>query len=406
LNRRGRTAGWLGPTSLALPLILSLGACAQTESGGSEPTGPGTTAPIQVAEPVTIPPAAVPTLSLESITDALEEPVALALRPGEDAIYVAERLGHVTRVDPQTGAREPVLDLTDVVYGPISEQGLLGLTFDTDGRRLFVLYTDAEGDVQVVAYHYGDDGVDTESSTPILTVEEPHQYHQAGNMVFGPDGYLWISLGDGGGTGDPSGNAQNPSTLLGSIIRLDVDAAVPYAIPPDNPFATGEDGAEEVWAYGLRNPWRFTFDAGFVYIADVGQYEREEIDVIPLHAGGANFGWPIREGDVCYEATTCTSDGFVDPTVAIPHERLCATVGGPVYRGLAIPELTGQYFYGDYCVGWIRSLLFDGNEVIAENDWEAELGTPGFITTFGVDDNGEILVATQEGGLYRIVADA
>lgn len=330
--------------------------------------------------------------------------MALALRRGDERLYVAERLGRIVVVDDETISAEPFLDLSDVVYGPITEQGLLGFTFHPDGGRLFVAYTDESGALQVVSFRVAGAAVLADSAMQILTVEQPRIHHQGGTMAFGPDGYLWIGLGDGGGIGDPDGNGQNRTNLLGSILRLDVDAHSPYGVPPDNPFVGSEGAANELWAYGLRNPWRFTFDAGFVYIADVGHYEREEINIVPLEAAGSNFGWAIREGDRCYEAETCDTEGLTDPTLALPHYRLCAIVGGPVYRGDAIPALRGHYFYGDYCVGWVRSLLFDGGRVVAEHDWEAELGSPGQITTFGVDAAGEILVATQGGELHRIVA--
>jgi glucose/arabinose dehydrogenase len=385
---------------IVLVVALVAAACAGSPPT-SAPMGAGTTAPVDTEEPVSTPPSVRPVLRLELVTDHLAEPVALALRPGDDRIYVAERMGRVVVVD--RGIVSDFLDLTDVVYQEISEQGLLGLTFDTVGDRLFVLYTDRAGDVRVFGYDVDGDAVDPGSATSILTVRQVGRYHQGGGMAFGPDGYLWIGLGDGGGEGDPQGEGQNTDSVLASIVRLDVDSASPYAIPPDNPFV--DTAAPELWAYGLRNPWRFAFDAGLVYIADVGQNEREEIDVVPLDAAGSNFGWSIREGDVCFGAATCPKEGMVDPVLAIPHQRLCAIIGGPVYRGSSIPALEGQYFYGDYCVGWIRSLLYDGGEVVATYDWERDLGDPGHITTFGEDALGEILVATEEGELYRIVAE-
>jgi hypothetical protein len=391
-------------TPVVVGAALLAAACNAAPSN-LEPTGPGTTAPIVVFEaPVANPSPEVPALRLELITDGLEEPVALANRRGDDRVYVAERLGRVTVVEDGTILPDPFLDLSDVVYGPISEQGLLGLTFGPGGDRLFVLYTDDSGAVQVVAYDVAGDTVVTDSATPILTVEQPHIYHQGGGIDFGPDGYLWIGLGDGGKIGDPDGHGQNTASLLGSIVRIDVDSHTPYAVPPDNPFLANENAAHELWAYGLRNPWRFTFDGGFIYIADVGQFEREEINVVPIDAAGSNFGWSIQEGDLCIETESCDTEGLVEPTLILPHQRLCAIVGGPVYRGEAIPELEGHYFYADYCVGWVRSLVFDGREVIAEHDWEADLGLPGHITTFGIDASGEMLVATQEGRLHRIVA--
>lgn len=385
----------------SLPWALGVGLVA-TACAGAPVAGPGTTAPIVVDDPVTSPPAEIPPLTLELVVDGLDQPVALTERPGDDRIYVAERPGRVVMVDEGEIVAEPFVDLTDEVYGPITEQGLLGISFDSDGNRLFAVFTDESEDVFVKSYPVEGDTADRQGERTLMRVEQPHMYHQGGALMLGPDGYLWIGLGDGGGTGDPFQNGQDPGTRLGAILRIDVDAAQPYAIPPDNPFVSRDDGAPEVWAYGLRNPWRFAFDAGHVYIADVGQYEQEELNIVRLDQPGMNFGWPIREGDSCFEADECAVDGLTDPTVVFPHDRLCALVGGPVYRGEEIPELEGHYFYADFCLGWIRSLVFDGETVVAKHDWEAELGRPGQITTFGTDPSGELLVATLGGSIHRV----
>ncbi len=387
------------PPVILAATTLVLTACAASPSN-LEPVGPGTTAPVVREGPVVSTTSAVPDLELTLITDRLVEPVALGTRPGDDRIYVAERLGRIVVVD--SGSLEPFLDIRRVVSGPISKQGLLGFTFDRDGDRIFVIYTDLLEALRIVAYDVVGNTVDQRSAVPILTLGQPARQHQGGAILLGPDGYLWAGLGDGGGIGDPDGHGQNPGTLLGTIVRLDVDARVPYAVPPDNPFVSSTTAAHEVWAYGLRNPWRVTIDGGFVYIADVGQYEREEINIVPIDGAGANFGWSTREGDACFEAETCETAGLTDPALSIPHHRVCAVVGGPVYRGDRIPALRGHYFYGDYCVGWIRSLVFDGDRIVSVHDWEKQLGSPGLLTTFGTDASGEILVATQEGRLYRI----
>ncbi len=387
-------------------MLLLVGAVVAAACAGTPapepPTGPGTTAQLILTDPGTVPAAALPKLSLQLITDALDEPVALATRPGDDRLFVAEKGGTVRALRNDT-IEGVVLDLRDRVLSENLEQGLLGLAFDGTGSRLFVIYTDHSQDVRIDRFQVRDGAIDPTSSAPVLTVEQPHYYHQGGALTFGPDGYLWVGLGDGGDIGDPRGNAQNPMNLLGTVTRIDVDAYDPYAVPPDNPFVASGEGSPEVWAYGLRNPWRITFDAGFAYIADVGQYDWEEVNILPIDAGGANLGWSILEGDACYEAESCDTDGLVAPTLTIKHQRLCAVVGGPVYRGTALPELTGHYFYGDFCVGWVRSLVYDGASVVAQYDWEPDLGRAGHLTTFGVDGDGEILIANQEGSLFRIV---
>lgn len=371
---------------------------------GGPVVGPGPTAPVEVESLATRPSSRLPTLGIQLITDQLSEPVAAATRPGDGAIYVAERAGRIIAIEDERRADEPYLDITSQVFEEDREQGLLGVTFHPDGDRLFVLYTDESGAVIVAGYSVGPSGVDLDTRSALLIVDQPFKYHQGGALEFGPDGYLWIGLGDGGLLGDRENNAQNPEVLLGSILRLDVDAATPYAIPPTNPFVDAGDGAAEVWAYGLRNPWRIAFDGGYIYIADVGHYEREEINVVSIDEPGANFGWAIREGDICFEADECTAEGLTEPTIALPHERLCAVVGGSVYRGEAIPELNGHYLYGDFCTGSVRSLIYDGEEIVDTYDWSEQVDLEGQLTTFGLDPDGEVLLATQKGELYRLVA--
>lgn len=390
------------PIGILLACAVAVSACGGA-AGSVAPTGPGTTAPPALDDATTVPSAKLPPLRLELITDALDEPVAMALRPGEERLFIAEKTGRIRTVTGNTLDDGTFLDLTDIVLSEKSEQGLLGLTFDGAGRRLFVVYTDHSRALRIYEYAMAGDRVDLRSAKPILTVEQPYSAHQGGAIAFGPDGYLWIGFGDGGGIGDPKGNGQNPANLLGTVVRIDVDAYHPYAVPPDNPFVGADGGAPEIWAFGLRNPWRITFDGGFVYVADVGQYAWEEVNILPVDAGGANLGWSVLEGNECYEADSCDTEGLIPPTFTIEHYRSCAIVGGPVYRGAAMPELTGHYFYGDFCVGWVRSLFFDGEAVVAEHDWEADLGRAGHITTFGLDAAGEIMLANQEGSLYRIV---
>jgi hypothetical protein len=227
-------------------------------------------------------------------------------------------------------------------------------------------------------------------------------------MIFGPDGYLWVTVGDGGNIGDPRGHGQNPNTLLATVIRLDV-SDLPYRIPPDNPFVDSEKGADEVWAYGLRNPWRIWIDDGNVYIPDVGQFQYEEIDIVPIDEPGHNFGWSIAEGFDCYDrdeedevVPDCDPTEFTLPVHGYIHENTgCAIVGGPVYRGRDIPELDGHYFYADYCRGWVRTMRYTDGEVTEDREWDALDMT--LVTTFAVDWVGEIYYANLDGNLWKIV---
>jgi glucose/arabinose dehydrogenase len=237
----------------------------------------------------------------------------------------------------------------------------------------------------------------------LLEIDQPAGNHNGGMVAFGPDGYLWISTGDGGGANDQFDQGQRPDTLLGTMLRIDVDGD-PYAVPTANPFADGGEGAAEVWAYGLRNPWRFSFDGDRLYIADVGQNEIEEVDVVEVEQREAlNFGWPIMEGTNCFRSSSCSSDGLVLPVVEYPHGEGCSVTGGYVYRGTAIPELVGHYFYGDYCSGWVRSFLVaDDGSVGEEREWLPR-GTLAGLTSFGVDATGELYAMTTNGTIWRIV---
>jgi glucose/arabinose dehydrogenase len=247
------------------------------------------------------------------------------------------------------------------------------------------------------------DRADVSEERVVLEIEQPDERHNAGMLQFGPDGYLYISTGDGG-AGGASVNGQNPATLLAAILRIDVDGAEPYAIPSDNPFADGIEGAPEVWAYGLRNPWRFAIDPieRLMYIGDVGQESQEEIDVVPLEPVGYNFGWPSVEGSLCFFERDCDPADFVVPVIDYSHSEGLSVTGGYVYRGRAIPELVGHYFYGDWFREWIRSFRYQSGEATELRDWSSDL-EPGQINSFGIDGNGELLVATWEGTVVRII---
>jgi glucose/arabinose dehydrogenase len=343
-------------------------------------------------------------LRLEVVAEGLEHPVSIAPAPGVDDTFIVERTGRV--VTASSSGRDAVLDITSRVGWQISEQGFLGFAvhpeFPSDPRA-WAVYTDLDEDVVVGQFTWNGERFDASSERRVLEVPQPHYYHQGGGITFGPRGYLWLSFGDGGGIGDRYRNGQDPTTLNGTIVRIDVDNGDPYAIPPDNPFVDGTDGAPEVWAYGLRNPWRVTVVDRIVLIADVGQEGAEEIDVVAATDGGRNFGWPIMEGDQCFEASTCDMEGLTGPTLVLARDDLCALIGGPVYRGDAIPELRDQYVFGDHCSGWMHSAVVDGTRLGAITDWEPMLGSLGNITTFGLDQHGELLVANLDGVVARIV---
>lgn len=304
----------------------------------------------------------------------------------------------------------PFLDLTGQVATGY-EQGLLGLAFDpgysTNGR-FFVTLTDPAGDLHVVRYQVSSDPdrADAASGDDVLYVDGFDDYHYAGMLEFGPDGYLYVAIGDGnGGNVDEDGHGQSTNDLFGSILRIDVSGASGYTIPSGNPFS--DPDRPEIWSYGLRNPWRFSFDRGTgdLYIGDVGLDDREEIDVAPASSGagrGANFGWKILEGTRCVDGASCDRTGKTPPALEYGHPEGCVVIGGFVYRGAAIPSLRGTYFYGDHCGGWVRSFRYLGGTVTSQTEWPS-LDAPGQITSFGQDAAGELYVLTDQGAVFRIV---
>lgn len=346
------------------------------------------------------------------IVSGLDSPVDVVGDPASDRLFVVEKKGRIRIIDDRSIQDEPFLDITQWVGSVGNEQGLLSLRFHPDfasNGRVFAFFTDKAGTSHLIEARVdprNEDKVDPATIRRMLTLPQYGQYHQSGSMFFGPDGYLWVSLGDGGGIGDPEKRGQDPTTLEASIIRIDVDYGSPYAIPVDNPFVENGLGRGEVWAYGLRNPWRISFDSqtGLIYIPDVGQEGSEEINVVPLNAGGHNFGWSVSEGTDCYGAETCDFTGQTMPVYQYLHNgNGCAMIGGQVYRGDLMEELNGHYFLSDFCLGWIRSVVLDDNEVYSVHDWtkstEDRLGN---VTSIGADRNGELYVSTLEGEIWRL----
>jgi glucose/arabinose dehydrogenase len=394
-------------------LVLSVAACNGT--GTSTPPPPSST--LTVAPPTTISDTPVPSqisstptsastttfpdpnaYTWQMIISGLQRPVDLQT-DGSGRLFVLEKPGRIRIIENDQLIETPFLDISDRVGSGGNEQGLLGLAFHpqyAQNGRFFVNYTDKNGDTVLARFQVSSDPnvADPNSEVKILGVDQPFANHNGGGLVFGPDSYLYAGLGDGGSQGDPFGNAQNTGVLLGKILRLDVDSAEPYAVPADNPFGN------EVWAYGLRNPWRFSFDKSTndLYIADVGQNTWEEIDFLPAGSpGGTNFGWNFREGAHDYKGGGPA--GMVEPVAEYSHsEGGCSVTGGYVYRG-SLPEWNGIYLYADYCKGLIWGLIQ------SDGGWQSQ---PLFdldvtITSFGQDSSGELYILSDSGSIFRLV---
>ncbi|MGI9120758.1 MAG: PQQ-dependent sugar dehydrogenase [Acidimicrobiales bacterium] len=332
----------------------------------------------------------------------LDAPVTMAVRPGYDLLFVAQRGGRVMVVGGGGVRLQPLLEVETTTEG---ERGLLGLAFAPDGGHLYVSYTNLDGNSRLEEYAMGQGGADIDlgSRRTLLMVDQPFSNHNGGHVTFGPDGLLYVGLGDGGGAGDPMANAQNPNTLLGSILRIDPRAQgdAPYAIPADNPFAGG-GGRGEVFVYGLRNPWRFSFDqaTGDLWIADVGQNAVEEVDLLPAgSAGGANMGWPALEGSRPFKGTP--PPGAVAPVYDYTHDNGYSVTGGFVYRGTRIPGLQGAYVFGDLGTARLWALAVADGKVAGR----ADLGVgveEGTLVSFFEDPGGELYVVSIAGTVSRL----
>jgi glucose/arabinose dehydrogenase len=348
-------------------------------------------------------------VNLRPVVGGLDQPVVVVhAGDGSGRLFIAEQGGLIRVFDGQALLAAPFLDLSASVSSG-SEQGLLGLAFhpgyETNGL-FFVNFTDVSGDTRIVRFRVSADPhvADPASAVPLLFVDQPFANHNGGQLAFGPDGKLWIGLGDGGSAGDPGNRAQSGDTLLGKILRIDVDQGLPYAIPADNPFVSEGAIRDEIWAMGLRNPWRFSFDrlTGDLFIADVGQNAWEEVNFEPITLrGGRNYGWRRMEGTHCFNpGSNCNDGSLVLPILEYSHADGCSVTGGYRYRGTEMPEHFGKYFYGDFCSGRI----WGGVENVETGAWTVTelLDSDLSISTFAEDEQGELYVADYAGTLYRI----
>ena len=359
---------------------------------GDDPTGP-------IDQP--LPPGL--TLKLDPfITSGLSSPVFLAQPLNDGRIFVVEQAGRIRVVRDGVLQTTPFLDIAATKVSSGGERGLLSVAFHPQyatNRFFYVYYTTrasgslALGDIVIERYTTTANPEVADPTTAKLIITTSHSLqsnHNGGLLAFGPDGMLYAGLGDGGGGGDPYHTGQDQNALLGSLLRLDI-AGDPYRIPPGNPFIGVAGARAEIWAKGLRNPWRYAFDAptGLLYIADVGQGAREEVNVAAATEPGVNYGWSIMEGTICYAATTCNQTGLRLPVIDYTHAAGCSITGGYVYRGSAIPGIRGHYFYSDYCTGFLRSFRYESGAATDVKDWGLTMGN---VTSFGVDFAGELYV--------------
>ena len=395
--------------------VFGAGACPSTATVAPSPAMLPGTPPVGLSLKLTRINAIAPGFTLAA-------PLFLTAPPNDiDRLFVVEQGGKIRIVDRATSmliGTGVFLDIS-ILVSKGSEQGLLGLAFDPEyatNRRFYISYTDVNGDSVIARYLVNPVTPNVAIPTAdriILTQAQPDTNHNGGMIAFGPDGYLYIGFGDGGGAGDLNNHAQNLGEQLGKLLRIDVSQATPtpqpaYAVPADNP-CVGQAGAKpEIWSVGLRNPWRWSFDRGTgdLYIADVGQGQREELNFASAAGGrgrGVNYGWHITEGSLCFSPSpNCSKNGLALPNVEYDHSQGCAIIGGYVYRGTAVQGLPGTYFYADLCSGFVRSFKMDNGLVTAHAEWPSLSLAGKSITSFGEDTAGEMYVLTAEGDLYRI----
>lgn len=368
---------------------------------------------------------AVP-LAAERVAMNLNYPVFATSLPNDNRLFILEQRGVIKILNLSNNhvLSTPFLDIQPLVFDPsqYDERGLLGLAFHPNyasNGYLYVMYNNNDWNTVIARYQVSSNPnrVIASSAFIIMTINQPGPNHKGGTIAFGPDGYLYIGMGDGGGEGDPQNFAQRDDSLLGKMLRIDVDGGVPYAIPPDNPFAGPGLPLDEIWAKGYRNPYRWSFDrqTGDMFIGDVGQAMWEEIDYQPAASpGGENYGWHIMEGNHCYEPPEgCDPDSLVPPIHEYQHIFHCAVIGGYVYRGLDIPDLQGTYLFADYCTAAIWSFRYVNGQVTEFRDRTAELSPDGeiqLISSFGQDSRGELYIIARgtptTGEVFRIVQGA
>lgn len=345
-------------------------------------------------------------MRLEVVGARFRNPVYVTSPPGDARLFVVEQAGRIRIVTTSSRTPAPFLDISSRVRSG-GEQGLLSMAFHPRYREngyFFVNFTDRNGDTHIERFRVSSDPniANTGSAKLILKIDQPYSNHNGGLVMFGADGMLYIGMGDGGSGGDPHGHGQNPRTLLGKMLRIGVDGAEPYTIPAGNPFRDGAGGRPEIWATGLRNPWRFAFDraANMLYIADVGQSQAEEVDVVPANRAGVNYGWNIMEGDLCYRSPACNRGQLQIPVLTYGRAGgACSITGGFVYRGRRIPAIVGHYFYSDYCAGGLRSFRFVNGVATDRREWK--ISDVGNVVSFGEDSGGELYIVAENGRVFR-----
>lgn len=353
-------------------------------------------------------------VKLTPFESGFELPVYLAnAGDGSGKIFVVEKAGRIMVIKDGKTLEEPFLDIVHKVRSKESERGLLSVAFHPryeENGRFFVNYTDLKGDTIVSEFKVSSDPDrgDGNSERVLLRIRQPASNHNGGQLQFGPDGYLYIGMGDGGFFGDPSGNGQDLGTLLAKMLRIDVDAGKPYGIPADNPFKGVSGARPEIWAYGLRNPWRFSFDpeTGDMYIADVGEGKWEEVDFQPGGGRrGENYGWNLLEGSHKFKLPDgYDTSGLTFPVVEYSHDEGCSVTGGYVYRGIKSPGLNGTYFFSDYCTGRLWGLRKKSDD---SWEWAEFLETGLSVSSFGEDEAGEMyIIDFGKGDIYRLAEGA
>jgi len=354
-----------------------------------------------------------PTGALTLVASGLPSALYVTSPPGDSArVFVVQQSGVIRILRHDSLLTTPFLNVSGLISTG-SERGLLSMAFDpsyaTNGV-FFIDYTNHNGDLTLARYHTQAGNANVADATvaeTLLTIgHSTYSNHNGGLLVFGPDGYLYVGTGDGGSGGDPDGHGQDSTQLLGKILRLNVSGPSGYTIPASNPFVGRPPARAEIWAYGLRNPWRFSFDrlTRDFYIGDVGQNAWEEVDFAPVgDPGGHNYGWNRMEGTHCYNTSSCSMAGLTLPVYEYGHSGGdCSVTGGYVYRGTQNPSLVGRYFFGEYCTGWVRSFKMQSGAATDVQDHTADFGSLPNLTSFGEDGRGELYITLQTGQVYRI----